>query len=79
MHANIQLLALKRITLSHAQTVKLDLATSSAASDGDDEGLYGDVAKTPTPQRNVSVYLLSDCYIGLDIQVKAVDEGSISK
>ncbi len=78
MHANIQLLALKRITLSHAQTVKLDLATNSAASDGD-EGLYGEAAKTPTPQRNVSVYLLSDCYIGLDIQVKAVDESSISK
>ncbi len=74
-----ELLALKRITLSQQhQTVKLELTSDGDDDDDDDDddGLYGG---NKEPRRQSSrgtlwVYLISDSYIGLDIQVPVAEQ-----
>jgi hypothetical protein len=77
--ADGELLALKRITLRDRQTVKLDLSTDDDHGDDSDsdDGLYGE-KKPQSPascsKRALWVYLISDSYIGLDIQVPVTEQ-----
>lgn len=73
-------MALKRITLNHAQTVTLELPDDGDAGGGADEydGLYGDGgAAQARASRPVWVHFVSDCYIGVDVQMQvAADAGT---
>lgn len=73
-----ELLALKRITITNQLTVKLEIEENGDNDDDDDDdGLYGGGgggggAKS---NRDLWVYLISDSYIGLDMQMPVLKGG----
>lgn len=79
--ADGELLALKRITVAHQQTIKLELSAGGGdGSGGDsDEELYGSAANKKQEPAELWAYLMSDSYIGLDIQVQVAEQPAAAK